>query len=113
MKDTTLDLFEAHELKPQLPLARNRDPDTSHAAAASMIAAQQSIHQRILKALTRPMTQFEIARATGLRPEQVHKRLSELSRDNPDTGFIAAIKDTGYRRIGDTGRMCIVWQRIR
>jgi DNA-binding Lrp family transcriptional regulator len=100
-------------LKPQLPLARNSDPDTSHAAAASMIASQQSIHQRILKALTRPMTQFEVAHVTGLRPEQVHKRLSELARDNIDTGFTAAIGDSGMRRIGDTVRMCIVWQRIR
>jgi hypothetical protein len=48
-----------------------------------------------------------------LRPEQVHKRLSELARDNIDTGFTAAIGDSGMRRIGDTVRMCIVWQRIR
>ena len=107
---TQPDLFTEPQQRTRKPAARSADPDTSHAAARSMVAAQPSIQERILQALVRPMTQFELARATGLRPEQVHKRLSELSTSIPDV-YVAEIIDTGERRAGDTGRMCIVWRR--
>ena len=111
MRLTQQDLFTEPQQRTRKPAARSADPDTSHAAARSMVAAQPSIQERILEALTQPMTQFELARATGLRPEQVHKRLSELARGNPDEKIAPLIDDTGERRVGDTGRLCIVWRR--
>ncbi len=107
------DLFDDMP-QPRKPAARNADPDTSHAAARSMEGERQvSMHRRILAAMpwNVGLTQFDLARTTGLRPEQIHKRLSELARDNPEKNYIAEIRDTGDRRLGDTGRYCIVWMR--
>jgi hypothetical protein len=93
------------------PRARATDPQTSKAAAAR--ASHAPSHQEaILGVLWRPMTQFEIARLTGLSPEQVHKRLSELSRDNPETGYTAQIRDTGQTKPGPSGRDCILWSKV-
>lgn len=120
-RDTTFDLFAGDEqptpgsfaaIVDGPPPVRTSDPDTSHAAARALDPVRRvSILTRILDALSvRPMTQFEVARATGLRPEQVHKRLSDLSRSDVANGVWPMIRDTGTRRVGDCGRLCIVWE---
>lgn len=98
---------------PRETLVRNSDPRTSQAAARSLShKAKWTKRDAILGALWKPMTQYEIAKLTGLKPEQVHKRISELARDNPDTGYVAEVRDTGETKLGDAGRQCIVWEKI-
>ena len=104
------DLFDLPPA-PLPPRARQADPQTSKDAAARASHAP-SHQQAILGVLWRPMTQFEIAKFTGLSPEQVHKRLSELSRDNPETGYKAQIRDTGEVKPGPSGRDCILWAKV-
>lgn len=104
------DLFD---FRPSLPpRARATDPETSKAAAKSMRAHAMSHQEAILGVMWRPMHQFTIAKLTGLSPEQVHKRLSELCRDNPETGYKAQIRDTGRTEPGPSGRDCILWEKV-
>lgn len=61
-------------------LARTTDPDTSHAAAASIGESRERQHELILAALRRagrPMGVEEIGDAVGL---DVHRRVVELER---------------------------------
>lgn len=67
---------------------------------------RESHKERILNALKELRvggTHEEIARAAGLRPDQVWKRLSELERDGK-------IFDTKLTRKLSTGVKGIVWQ---
>jgi predicted transcriptional regulator len=101
--------------------ARRDDPQTSKDAAASVNQFGNEAHQTILRAIVihGPMTFYEIAHHTGLRPDQVWRRLSELHK----MGLIEPLMEDvmspdGYSwigtipvtRRGDTGRMCRVWK---
>jgi hypothetical protein len=96
---STPDLFA-----PQ-PRARNTDPSTSHAAAASMLGDPCRCQRAaILGVLWRPMTAGEIGRLTGLSMEQVCRRLPELEQGGH-------ARPTGQERPGPSGRLCRVWER--
>lgn len=61
--------------------ARQKDPPTSHAAAAEAIDLAREHRARILDALARgPGGASQIAARCGLNAHQIGKRLSELSR---------------------------------
>ena len=65
-----------------VPLARRRDPSTSH-RAAERAAPIAPIHRNIILAALRdhgPLTQYGIERHTGLLAHKVGKRLIELQR---------------------------------
>lgn len=65
------------------PIARNTDPETSHAAAAFLRSsgARASHQQRILEVVRRlpGLTVIEIAVQCGLNDHKVGKRLSDLA----------------------------------
>lgn len=86
-------------------LARKRDPQTSHAAAAR-VGEFTGLHEaRIVLALKDhgPMTVAEIARETGLQEQQTNKRCSDLEHKG-------AISTTGATRPGPSGRQQRVWR---
>lgn len=98
--DRTPDFFA-----PQ-PRARNRDPATSHAAAASMRACVGHQAGRILYALKHggPGTCWDIsARCVGLDHVAIARRLPELEQG----GYA---RPTGEERPGPNGRACRVWE---
>jgi len=63
------------------PLARNADPDTSHAAGRSARKWSVTHRDQILGVLWRPMIAAEIAKFTGLTVVQVDRRMPELEQD--------------------------------
>lgn len=86
-------------------LARNTDPDTSHAAAVSQTPAKLSAGRLLaLRTLAEhgPLTDFELAEITGRQQTSVGKRRCELVR----AGLAA---DTGQRRLFPSGSPAIVW----
>jgi hypothetical protein len=89
------------------PLARNTDPATSHAAAASAKELQSKHHLLIFNHLVKPysfyrgQTIYEIAEGTGLDHNAVARRMSELER-------LTLAYPKGERK-GASGRMCRVW----
>ena len=85
-------------------LARSTDLPTSHAAAASAVRFARDHEARILAALVRPMTCYEIAEATGLDHVAVARRMRKLVDD-------AKVSASDETRAGPTGRQCTVWER--
>lgn len=83
-----------------LPLARKRDPATSHAAAAKASSIAPS-HRNLIAAALRegPATVKTISDRCGLSQYAVSKRLSELER-------LGMIELTGEIRDG-----CRIWRR--
>lgn len=70
-----------NQLALHLPMARESDPSTSHAAAKAAKRFQASHAGRILEALrVHPMTAKEISVHTGLSVEQTCRRAIELQR---------------------------------
>jgi hypothetical protein len=86
--------------------ARRTDPATSHKAAARVAEFQGGHVDRILATLKRhgPMTVDEIAKLSGLRSQQVNKRLPEMARATP-----ALVVPTGHERPSDSGHSERVW----
>jgi hypothetical protein len=83
------------------PAARTTDPATSHQAAA--MPHMRDIHRTVLELLAAgPMTDFELAAATGLKQTSVGKRRGELAAK----GLVA---DSGRRGVSDTGAAAIIW----
>lgn len=83
-------------------LARNSDPDTSHAAART--AERIVLTAAVLDVVHRcgPSTVCEVAHALGINAWRTSKRMSDLKNDG-------LVVDTGTRRRGDSGRHQIVW----
>lgn len=92
--------------------ARSTDPETSHAAAASVWGMTET-KRRILGIVSAcPSTDFEIRRAwddAGL-PRISDSGLRTRRSELVDDGFLV---DSGERRAGDTGRAFIVWTAHR
>jgi predicted ArsR family transcriptional regulator len=86
-------------------LARTTDPATSHAAARSVASFAGDHERRILAALARPMTCYELAVATGLDHVAVARRMRRLVETN-------RAQESGETRPGPNGRQCTVWMRI-
>jgi len=75
-------------LNPKTALARNTDPETSHKAAEKVKHSmrRQSIASKVYECLKESdgLNFHEIAKLTGLKDEQVWRRLSDLKNE----GFI-------------------------
>jgi DNA-binding transcriptional ArsR family regulator len=93
-----------------LPLARNSDPETSHAAAAD-VAFRASAHRLMaLHALDRygALTDYELADRTGLQQNSIGKR----RKDCQDAGLVAVLKDeegNNVKRPAPSGSKALVW----
>ena len=84
--------------------ARNSDPETSHQAAARVDEFAHSHRELIMTAIAHygAMTVDEIAAKTGLKTQQVNKRLPELERHRK-------AQPTGATRKSASGRDARVW----
>lgn len=82
---------------------RSTDPDTSIAAASSVMT--EIGKAKVLKALQEypgGLTDFELADLTGWQQTSIGKRRGELR----DAGLVM---DSGDRKPAPSGRMAIVW----
>jgi hypothetical protein len=86
--------------------ARNSDPNTSKAAAASMNAllpqTEQEVYDAILSGRDGGATWDEITVWTGMRPGTISPRFTQLVKKG-------RIFDSGLTRKGDSGRKQTVW----
>ena len=95
--------------------ARRTDPETSHAAAASMtsdkLAAQRAL---VYDALKRhgPMTDTDILRTVQLYFDKRHESPSGLRTRRSELVRMGLVEDTGGRMRLDSGRKAIVWRAI-
>lgn len=82
---------------------RTTDPETSHAAAASLHLP--AIEQAIVKCIEEqgPSTTHEITNATGIPLVTISPRLRPLTRKG-------LTQDSGVRRAGESKRVSIVWE---
>ena len=89
------------------PRARQRDPDTSHAAAVEAQALQARHHRIVLAALTRhgPAGKDRIGELTNLSGVQACRRLSELHR-------AGLIRPTGKTVMSTAGRQEREWETV-
>lgn len=99
-------------LRPWTVTARNSDPDTSHAAGASItVDRRRQVHQHILDVLAAhgPCTDFDLARLVAplvgypIKQTSVGVRRKELVR-------VGLVADSGQRGTSDTGATAIRWQ---
>ena len=90
---------------PSHKLARNQDPQTSHAAARQVNVFANTHYRAIYEALQtmKDGTFYEIAERSGLEPSSVWRRLNEMEKDG-------MIQPTGEERRGPTNRLCRVWK---
>lgn len=86
------------------PFARNTDPGTSHSAAAAFLPLVKVHEGRILEALVRPMTCYEIADAARMDHVAVARRMRKLVDESK-------VLESGETRPGPNGRPCTVWER--
>jgi len=87
-------------------LARAGDPLTSHDAAESVETFATKFRYYILRELRNgPGTFEELAKRTGLRPDQVWRRLPDLEKE----GLAFPTAET---RRGVSGRQQRVWQAV-
>lgn len=98
------------------PVARNTDPDTSHAAAASVRNVTET-HRRVLELLERfgsasdgdlliYWRQMDSLEGWGpISTSGLRTRRAELVA-------LGLVEDSGERSTTETGRACIVWQAV-
>lgn len=112
-----LDLFDPPEpSRPQpirfpYPLARNSDPSTSFEAARDASFKASAHRVKALQALFDfgPMTDFELADATGLQQTSIGKR----RKDCQDAGFVDIFTDKDgvkVKRLAPSGSNALVWK---
>ena len=112
-----LDLFDPPEpSRPQpilfsYPLARNSDPSTSFEAAKDASFKASAHRIKALQALFDfgPMTDFELANATGIQQTSIGKR----RKDCQDTGFVNVLTDKDgakVKRPTPSGSNALVWK---
>ncbi len=92
------------------PLARGKDPDSSHAAADRMVAsgARESNCAKVLKALRRwpSSTSRELSRRMGFCRYETARRLPDLERQGK------ARRGESLRICGVTDRLSIAWYPV-
>lgn len=92
------------------PGARNSDPETCHAAAASAAIRASFGRMRALRQLSYgARTDFELAAATGVQQTSIGKRRGECVK----AGWVEAQTDDTGRKVtrpSDSGSPAIVWQ---
>lgn len=82
--------------------ARRGDPDTSHSSAAMLRPKEQMMVRLLIEFAHEPLTAEEAAELAGYGPgDGAWKRVSDLVR-------AGLLMDTGYRRVGHSGRPQIV-----
>lgn len=89
-------------------MSNRKHSPTSTAAYESIKPARNHFYDIIVEGLTKLKvggTSHEVAAIMGIQNAQVHKRLSELSRDG-------IIYNTGITRPSPSGRKCSVWQLV-
>lgn len=112
-----LDLFDPPEpnrpkpIRFPYPLARNSDPSTSFEAARNASFKASAHRVKALQALFDfgPMTDFELADATGLQQTSIGKR----RKDCQDVGFVDALLDEDFvkvKRLTPSGSNALVWK---
>jgi len=110
MNQTEFDLGFGLPITFQEPLARNSDPETSHEAAAFATFRSNKGREKALLTLYRhgPMTDYELAAATGLQQNSVGKRRGECAV----AGLVAALYDGDQlvKRQTPSGSRAIVWE---
>ena len=96
---------KAEQLDLVIPGARRSDPETSLAAANSMLEGAADHRAKILAVLADGIarTYVEIADVCGLDPVAVARRLSELHR-------LGAIRRRAETRLTPTGRPAHLWE---
>lgn len=82
-----------------MPMARRRDPETSHEAAKRAASFADGHRTRILAALEGALTIKELAQRTGLDHVAIARRMPELQR-------MGLAQPTDTRRAG-----CRAWKR--
>jgi hypothetical protein len=87
-----------------VPVARNTDPETSHAAAATVDRRGQMALLLRQYADRGPLTDLDAARAAGLHEEAGHKRGSDLR----NAGLIAPTGETVVGPSGRRQRLCAI-----
>jgi len=112
-----LDLFDPPEpskkqpIRFSYPLARNSDPITSFEAARDASFKASAHRIKALQALFDfgPMTDFELADATGLQQNSVGKR----RKDCQDAGLVDVLTDEDgvkVKRPAPSGSKALVWK---
>lgn len=103
----TMDIFETGPASVQAQLlARTDDPSTSKQAAARVSEFANNFISVIYESLKRGDATFEeLAARTGLRPDQVWRRLPDLEK----LGFAQATEQT---RRGSSGRQQRIWRAL-
>jgi predicted transcriptional regulator len=94
----------AHE--PPRGRSRKRDPDTAKAAARSVQVAD--LERRVLNLLVRTpsgLTTHEMSKTLGVELVSISPRMAPLRTKN-------LVRDSGERRLTDTGRKAIVWKCV-
>jgi len=95
------DLFSFRDRYPNSPGYRMRE--TSKEAAARVTKIPE-IYDRILNALTEPMTFYDMRDKLGLLYSRVQPRMSDLAAQGK-------IKDSGQRKQTPYGRNAILWEK--
>lgn len=93
--------------------ARSADPDTSHAAAASLAPDKIRLSQHaVLRHLRRngPMTDTELVDTFDGKIFQSPSGLRTRRKELVDRGLVA---DTGERVRLESGRTAIIWSAVR
>jgi hypothetical protein len=90
--------------------ARRTDPQTSHAAAASILPKIPELEKKVLDAVRRAvngLTSTECAEVLGMDKWSISPRFAPLRRKG-------LIYDSGQRRLGrHTSRLQIVWKATK
>ncbi len=82
------------------------DPDTSRAAAKSVVSSAKAHRQqvfRVLFASNNPLAVSELEARMPLKRYQIARRLSDLRNDKE-------IADSGFRHMNSNGRQEVKWQ---
>lgn len=108
-----LDLFSAPVREARPPMARRRDPMTSHVAASRAQVFAGSHADRILAALKLhgPRTAHELEHLIGLTVVQIDRRVAELRR----IGRLTVCTDAGgtpMTRATPSGGESTVWEAM-
>lgn len=106
--DNNLDQLDL--LQWQAPASRRGDPMTSHEAATrAEMGASRGRMLVLLNLAVMPMTDFELATATGWQQTSIGKRRHECMRQ----GFVERAQDgkgEDLRRLAPSGSPALVWQ---
>lgn len=101
-----LDLFVEPLAAAHDPIARRRDPWTSHVAAGQAVALAGRHRRMILAALEEGgATKDELAERTGLGDVAVARRMRRMANEG-------LVRESGTKA-GSTGRPCTVWALVR